>query len=508
MGRVKPATSVVELELAITQALRRTAQRPSITGYTPQDHQIPFHASKKAGRLFIGGNRSGKTVGGGAETVAWLSGNHEKAGDERFRPPVRGRAVGVDFDNGVKKIMMPEVARWIPPSLLKNGSWEDSYAKGEKFLTLTNGSTLEFMSYDQEVEKFAGTSRHFVWFDEEPPEDIFNECLLRLVDTRGRWWMTMTPLIEMSWTFDRLYESSKDGLNPGIDVFEVHTAMNKYVNLNEVEVLFDGISDEEKDARLRGTYIQQSGTIYGKVIDPRVNYIGDLLASDRWPLIYDKWGHFGMLDHGYTNPTAFLLGAYDEEGRVIIYDEYYHTKRLVHENAGKILERIRDLKLEDKIDYIVADPSIRNTDPISGTSILSEYADHGLFLSLGNNDVDAGILRVSSRFKNKQLFITSRCEKLKWELGRYRWDKFASSKIAARRNLKETPLKKDDHACDALRYGLVSRPMLEGEVDVKVGNLLNTPTARSDWDSDFELLAKLGEGTERPVYDYNMGDDF
>ena len=41
------------------------------------------------------------------------------------------------------------------------------------------------MSSDQDLQKFAGTSRHFVHFDEEPPEPVYEECRARLVDTNG-----------------------------------------------------------------------------------------------------------------------------------------------------------------------------------------------------------------------------------------------------------------------------------------------------------------------------------
>jgi hypothetical protein len=85
------------------------------------------------------------------------------------------------------------------------------------------------------------------------------------------------------------------------------------------------------------------------------------------------------------------------------------------------------------------------------------------------------------------LFITRRCENTLKELSNYRWDRFASSKIEARRNKKEVPLKKNDHCLDALRYGIMSRPVLEGEeYDGPVGNILDLPVAGPK-DMDYEL---------------------
>lgn len=494
----------------LTSALRKTSVSPTIHGYHPQAHQIPFHKSTKMGRLFLGGNRAGKTVAGGAEMVMFLTGIHPYK-SLKFKPPVRCRAIGVDFENGVKKIMQPEIARWMPTSFLKNGSWEDSYEKSSRTLTLTNGSTLEFMSYDQDKDKFAGTSRHGVWFDEEPPEGIFNENLLRLADVGGFWWMTMTPLIDMSWTIDRIYEPSKEGQNDNIDVFEVNTSENKYVSDTVLDILLEGLSEEEKQARKAGKYLSYTGAIYGGVLTPDifVPSLFDPEKPERWNVISRTWGHFGMLDHGFTNPTAFLLGAFDQEGRIIIYDEYYESGRIVKDNAAAIRDLIAKRGIGHKMEYIIADPSTRNTDPISGSSIQQEYAEHGVYLSMANNDVIAGINRVYSRFKNKQLFVTDDCVKTKWELLRYRWDKYASEKTTTKNNVKETPMKKNDHACDALRYGVVSRPALVDEIDMKPGNMLNMPQAVSAINPlmDVEVIYGHPEN-ESKWHDPELGDFF
>lgn len=497
-----------DVALQLTAALRRTSLNPTIFGYKAQEHQIQFHSSPKVGRLFLGGNRAGKTVAGAAEMVMWLTGQHQYQ-QLKFKTPIRARAIAVDFENGVKKIVQPEIARWIPPSQLKNGSWEDSYEKSSRTLTLVNGSTLEFMSYDQDKDKFAGTSRHLVWFDEEPPEGIFNENLLRLADVGGHWMMTMTPLIDMSWTIDRLYEPSKEGQNPNIDVFEVNTSMNKYVSQTTLDILLDGLDEDEKIARQSGKYTSFTGAIYRDAVTPD-NLIPTFFDPDsrsRWDDLRRNWGHFGMLDHGFTNPTAFLFGAFDGNGRVVIYDEYYYSNRLVKENAVAILKRYQDHGVTPQ--YIVGDPSTQNTDPIVGHSIQSEYAQNGLSYGLANNDVKAGIERVFSRFKENQLFIARNCEKTIWELGRYRWAKFATEKTAAKNNSQEVPMKKNDHAMDALRYGIVSRPALSGEVDLPRGNVLNASVAITEQHPliDDELIPHHVP-EQLNFYDPELGTDF
>lgn len=483
-----PSVSIFDLRSQIAQGIRRIAVNPSIYGYRPLEYQEKFHKSKVKGKLFLGGNRAGKTVAGGAETVMRLTGNHPYR-DNLPKPPVHGRSVSVDIEEGIKKISLPMVARWLPPSELINGSWEDSYSKGERKLTLNNGSTLEFMTYEQDVEKFAGTSRNFIWFDEEPPEDIFNECLLRLVDVGGDWWITMTPLIDMSWTYDRIYQKGLAGgkiqLPDGteitaIEVFQASSLDNPFISAAEMALATEGISEEETDARQHGRYFSYTGAIYAPSLLKNSltgvsTFIPPIVDTDNWPLLRNKWGHFGMIDYGFTNPTGFLLGAFDQQGRVIIYKEYYKSKALIQEHAVNILSIIHELQLEEKLEYIIGDPALAQTNGFTGTSIQAEFATNGVYIGLGNNDVLAGIERVSSRLKKGMLLITDDCEMLKWEMQRYRWAKWDTAKAKAKNNPKEMPMKKDDHLMDALRYGIVSRPELDGERPLRAGNILNAP---------------------------------
>ena len=59
-------------------------------------------------------------------------------------------------------------------------------------------SNLGFKSYDQGRRKFQGTAKHVVWLDEEPPEDVYSECMARLMTTHGLMISTFTPLDGLS----------------------------------------------------------------------------------------------------------------------------------------------------------------------------------------------------------------------------------------------------------------------------------------------------------------------
>lgn len=447
-----------ELFRDLAAGLRNAAQRPNIYGYEPHGKQVVFHSSGARGKLFIGGNRSGKTVGGATEAIWRATGRHPY--HRSHPPPTRGRVVAVDLLNGVEKIVRPEIARWLPASDLKGGSWMNAYDKELRTLTLENGSTIEFMSYEQDLEKFAGTSRHWTWFDEEPPQDIFTECKMRLLDVAGDWWITMTPVEGMTWTFDDLYEPGSTGDDPNILVVEVDTTENPHLNPGEIDLMLSGMSEDEKTARIHGQYVRRGGLIY-KNFSEAVHVVDPILP----PV---DWLHVAALDHGFNNPTAWLWGAVDKDGRILIYDEHYKSGWVIAQHAEEVHKRNQNH--ERVPSYYVGDPSIRNTDPITGTSVQIEYIDCGLPVILGNNDVKAGLDRVYKMFgephvQNAQLpprlFVTRNCVNLIWELKRYRWASWANKKLNFDKNKKEEPNKKDDHACDALRYFIASRPLTE-----------------------------------------------
>jgi hypothetical protein len=57
-----------------------------------------------------------------------------------------------------------------------------------------------------------------------------------------------------------------------------------------------------------------------------------------------------------------------------------------------------------------------------------------------------------------RLRISPHCINTIWELKRYRWKTYTNKKLAFERNAYEEPNKKDDHACDAIRYVIMNQP--------------------------------------------------
>lgn len=506
-SKVKDTSDVFR---TLSQSLREAVARPNINKYVPHHKQLLFHESKAKGKLFIGGNRSGKTVGGGAEMVMRMRKKHPYRPDlNSLIEPFRGRICTVDLVQGLEKIVLPEIARWMPKSDLINGSWEDSYDKATRTLTIENGSWVEFMTYEQDIEKFAGTSRHGIWFDEEPPKYIWDECRARLIDTNGDWWITMTPVEGLTWTFETVYQPALRGEH-NYFVVEIEMDENPHLGHEEIEQYFSGMDESDKKARRKGQYIPTGGFIYANFIS-EANWIDPVIPPVNWL-------HFAGMDHGFTNPTAWLWSAVNAEGFMVVYHEHYESNQLVNYHAKEVLRTNKELNRQPA--YYVGDPSIRNIDPITGTSVHLEYAEHGVPIVLGNNDQKAGIQRVSRLLKGievigedgatlihrPKLYVTKDCPNLISELKMLRWAVWRDKKSQYEKNKKEEQQKKDDHAADALRYSVSSRPELDSGTEIPNAPVFNDASEAVSAQGPARDRELVSQGNQ--AYDDHLGSDW
>jgi phage terminase large subunit-like protein len=479
------AFSFSEFARGLGEKLQGQASRPNILAYSPHDKQIRFHSSQKRHRLYIGGNRSGKTTGGIVEDLMWLRGEHPY----RELPPggVRGRIVAVDFLNGIEKIIIPEIKRWCPMSYLRGGTWTDAFDTQERVLNFENGSFVELMSYDQDVDKFAGTSRHFIHFDEEPPQDIYIECIARLVDTGGSWWMTLTPVMGMQWMYDEIYMPGKNDPNSQIDVIEVEMWENPFLSPNEVTNFLNSLPSEDRDARVAGKFTRRGGVILKK-FDRKIHVI----PADSFELPpYGIGELYASLDHGYNAPTAWLWHYVDPDGNITTFAEHYEAEMTVEEHAAVVKTMEGTFK---RIPIIrVGDPAIAQRNGATGDSIQAQYALNDIEVILGNNDVIAGINKMNSylNYTEDRLprwHITDNCENFLKEIPKYRWKTWSNKKSERDNNVYDIPHKKDDHACDSARYFFMLMPDL-------------TPIAKTPPKKELELPVPVAHVAKVPIID-------
>lgn len=497
---------LAEAFLDLSSKIAQQAREPNILAYKPHAKQLVFHKGTDHLRAYIGGNRSGKTFGATVEDVWWASGTHPYR--ETPPPPLRGRVVAVDLMQGVNHIILPLISRHVTPSMLINGSWEDSYSKSERVLTFSNGSFIEFMSYEMEIEKFAGTSRHFTHYDEEPPKGIFQECQARLIDTNGSSWISMTPVEGITWVHEDIYEpvneaADKEILMPGteltgpvyrsesLETLIVEVAMNENPHLSEKarERYLRTLDEETRAARSRGEFVQIGGKIF-----PYFSDIHIIDPVDNPAQAFKGWEWYSSVDHGWNNPTAWLWHAVSPEGIVVTFAEHYKDKTTIEDHAAIV--KAKEAAWGREPTMRTGDPAMKQTSAVTGTSIIQEYQDNGLFINVETvpRQVEVGIAKMQQYFKIREdgkprWFITRDCENFIREMRKLRWKTYTSKKTRDENNKLEQVHKKDDHTFDSARYFSTFLPDLSPDSLPSVGESVN-PVEALNYD---QALLKLVE---------------
>jgi phage terminase large subunit-like protein len=457
----KGALSLSEMLAQLTEGLSTHAEKPNLYGYKPYPQQENFHSSQKFGRIFCGGNQSGKTTGGTVEAIWWATKRHPY---RKFNTvlPMHGRICCVDFMEGMEKIVLPEVKRWVLPSDLKNGSWLDSWDSYRRTLTFEDGSDIEFLSYEQDLEKHAGTKRNFIYFDEEPPEAIFGENMARLLAQQDAgWWIAMTPIEGITWIADRFIEPKEE--IEDVDVFLVDTEENIYLPPGTVKRTLGNLSEDEKKIRQHGSFIPKGGRVY-----PEFQSTIHAVVPDTWRPP-EGWAIWMSMDAGMNNPTCILWTAVAPNMESIVtFNEIYASDMIVSD----IAKRIKEFETEWNLDIYcrTGDPAMKQRNQVTGTSMAMEMAKLGYNLALDSipKDVTIGVnkikqyLRPNPRRNNKPYWeiVGNRCPTLVDQMKKLQWDYVHSPKQRSQQNKPETIKKYKDHAPDAIRYNFTCFPDL------------------------------------------------
>ncbi len=216
-----PPSLELKSELATLLAEKqRRVRRNQLQAYRPYSKQRAFHAAGAVDRerLFMAGNQLGKTVSGGNEWAMHLTGRYPDWWEGKvFDKPVRMWASGVTSestrDNPQRILIGPpeQEEAWGTGAIPGDAIIEPNRARGVPnaldSVTVRWGgggdvqadiSALGFKSYEKGREKWQGETLHGVWFDEEPPLDIYTEGLTRTNATGGIVIVTFTPLLGMS----------------------------------------------------------------------------------------------------------------------------------------------------------------------------------------------------------------------------------------------------------------------------------------------------------------------
>lgn len=409
------------------------------------EKQMAFHKCLKANRWVFGGNRSGKTECGAVESVWLARGIHPY---RQNRKNIFGWVVSlsqqVQRDVAQKKILSYLRPCDIVDAVMLSGR-KDNIENGIiDQLTVKNAlggtSVIGFKSCDQGREKFQGASLDFVWFDEEPPEDVYEECRMRLLDKNGISFGTMTPLKGLTFIYDEIYLNRSGSPENWYEFME--WGDNPYLDSAEVEALTSTLPKDVLESRRYGRFKTSSGAVYPE-FDENKHVIQPFEVPFDWQ---DKLS----IDPGLNNPLSCHFYATDYDGNVYVIAEHYEAERTIEYHAEKIKELADELgwhrRSDGKIEALIDSAANQKTLACS-RSVTDLFFEHGVACNPKvNKDKFAGIARVKEYFAADKIRIFPCCVNLIRELKSYRWGD------------GDSPVKKDDHALDELRYYIMSSP--------------------------------------------------
>jgi len=408
--------------------------------------QLKFHKDVSRSRWLFGGNRTGKTECGAVEAVTRAVGSQTEGW-------VVSLSYTVGRDVAQSKILKYLPKRFIKEIVMKSGNKENPEYGVIDFIIVRNklGTTskIGFKSCDQGREKFQGVSLDWVWFDEEPPEDIYQECLLRTLDRGGSVWGTMTPLKGRSWLYDKIYLGNRHSIH------QMSWDDNPYLGKREKRKMEMNLSKEALDQRKYGRFALHSGLVFPEFGDENL----------REPFAIPKsWERILSIDPGYRNPTGAVWVAKDDGENFWVFHDYCESEKEI----GPLAKDIKDINARYKMpNQVFMDTASLQETLGSPEPVATKFMKHGLIVDTNvNKSLLDGIDKLKAMFKdclgNRRLFIFRNCQSLIKELKSYSWGD------------DNKPIKRGDHCIDALRYAIMTptrrirtRESNEFEKDIK-----------------------------------------
>ena len=283
----------------------------------------------------------------------------------------------------------------------------------------------------ENVETLRGQKFHFIVVDEVAMMRNFwvnwQEVVVpTLTDTKGEVLFISTPK-----GYNHFYELyNKELEDKDFKSFHFSTFDNPHIPAEEIEKLRTQLTDTRFSQEYLAEFKKTEGLVY-KDFKRELDIVSALPESFKVVIV--------GLDFGYKNPAAILKIGIDSDNTYWITEEWYKTGQ-TNEQLGEIV-----LKMHPVSCY----PDCAEPDRIEALRKM------GVNCREVSKDVEAGIDKLTELFKQRRIKIHQSCSNLIWELETYSYPDRKPMQ-----NEKETPIKENDHAVDALRYAIYNyKPM-------------------------------------------------
>lgn len=379
------------------------------------DEQHEFFTNDARHKAFISG------IGAGKSTVGLLMALNEAI----TQPGSAGLIIAPTYGL-IRDVLYTELDRWIVPQMVKD------FSKFENKLSLNNGSVIRFRSGEntRQIERLRGPSITWFWIDECTllPKRAWDVLIgrLRQIGFNPKCWLTGTPR-GYGWVYDLFI---KNPIPNSFILSEVASRSNKYLSEDYFRSLEEQYTGQFREQELGGKFVAFEGLVYPGFTPSHV------LPIDRTPTKGDK-NAFGV-DWGFKNPSC-ILSLVVKDGKVYVTNEFYQSRV----NNDELCSIAIGMKEEWGPGSFFCDPS----EPGS----IEMFNIAGLNAKKADNRINEGVRAITALIESDRLYVCNTCTNLISELGMY---SYADSD-------KDTPLPIHNHACDALRYGIVGLGSVE-----------------------------------------------
>lgn len=407
-----PSETLSALEAKFLAEQDRRQRTNRLKSYRPYAKQRDFHANAAREVLFMAGNQLGKTVAGAAEMAMHLTGEYPDWWvGHRFVKPITALAGSESYEltrDGVQRLLIgppADEAEWgtgyIPARAIEARTRRMGVSNALDSVTVKHASggnsTLLFKAYEQGRGKWQANTVDYVWFDEEPPEDVYFEGITRTNATRGLIRLTFTPLKGMSSVVARyLLEDSPDRavITMTIDDAEHYTPEDR-------ARIVASYPPHEREARTKGIPSMGSGRIFPVPEE-------DVLVE---PFDVPKiWPQIIGIDFGWDHPFAACRMAWDRDNDCLYVIGEYRQRE-----ASPIIHSAAIKPWGDWIPVAWPHDGLQH-DKGSGEQLAAQYRAQGLALTVdratfddGTNGVEAGVSEMLQRMQTGRWRVFSTC---------------------------------------------------------------------------------------------------
>lgn len=401
--------------------------------------QIEFLANCKAKwNIAHGSVRSGKTV---CTTIGFMHAV-DRCIDSKIY--ITGHTFDTAYRNVVRLLMESEELSIFRPFC----TWS-----GKKLHYKDKTITLLGAKDEGAIENFQGDTYSLVLCDEMTlyPESIIDMIDTRLSPVHSKGFASMNPS-HPSHKIKQWIDKSEAG-DP--NYYSLHFTLddNPYVDDNYKKRIRDSVSGLFYKRNYLGLWCLAEGAIFD-FFDRQIYVV------PRPPTAAEYW--IAAIDYGTVNPFACLLigvstGKYTQTGKKMwVEKEYYYDPKVMgrQKTNSEFAKEVVEFLEPYNVKQLYIDPS--------AAAFQLELQRKGIHVVHANNDVENGIQIMTSEMKKGNLFICEECKNTIREIEGYVWD---SKK--ADRGIDE-PLKKNDHAVDALRYAMASHRVVKYDESTQI----------------------------------------